>query len=150
VRKPSIVFMRGNTLMVYANDDTWWSWDREWVKMDIAPMPQPEPVKKPPAVVEPATLNVVEFLTFWDVYQHKVARSNAEKAWDKLCIGDKQKAMAAVSAYVNRTTTDPHDGTRRPMRAHAATWLNAKRWEDECVPAGAPLACYEDDGEDVL
>lgn len=148
MRKPIFALEWMNCLTVYTNDDKWYRWvDKEWLELDkLAALPQPEPVKKPAALLETSTINVVEFLTFWDAYQHKVARSNAEKAWNKLCVGDKMKAMAAVATYVERTTTDPHDGTRRPLRAHAATWLNARRWEDEIDEE-----CHHDEKpEDVL
>jgi hypothetical protein len=133
VRKPIFGIEFRNLLLVYTNDEKWMKWENsQWHELDIAALPQPEPVKKERAApAHEADIGEQEWDTFWSAYGHKVAKQNAEKAWRKLSFGDKQRAILAVASYVERTTTDPHDGTRRPLRAHAATWLNSKRWEDE-------------------
>lgn len=74
-----------------------------------------------------------DFDDFWAVYPKRVAKEAARKAFSK--------ALATASPV------DIIDGARRyrddPKRkddytAHAATWLNACRWEDE--PAKAPVS----------
>ena len=69
----------------------------------------------------------------WAAYGHKVGKASAQKAWRRLKPVEKDLAMAAVGAYVARTDPNGADGKR--FRAHLATWLNGRRWEDEEVAA---------------
>jgi uncharacterized protein YdaU (DUF1376 family) len=66
------------------------------------------------------------FDTFWKQYPRKVAKPNALKAWLKLKPDDDltRKIISAISTQ-NLATRDEQ------FIPHAATWLNAQRWEDE-------------------
>lgn len=70
------------------------------------------------------------FERFWTVYPRKVAKQNAEKAWNKLN-PDETLAQQIITA-VERFRLDPQwtkdNGQFIP---HAATFLNGRRWEDE-------------------
>jgi len=82
------------------------------------------------------------FEILWAMYQHKVSKSAAQRAWKKIKPVDRKMAMAAVGKYVKRT--DP-TGQSAPYRAHLATWLNGRRWEDElpnihCGDCHSPVA----------
>lgn len=70
------------------------------------------------------------FERFWTVYPRKVAKQNAEKAWNKLN-PDETLAQQIITA-VERFRLDPQwtkdNGRYVP---HAATFLNGRRWEDE-------------------
>lgn len=70
------------------------------------------------------------FEQFWMVYPRKVAKQNAEKAWNKLN-PDETLAQQIITA-VERFRLDPQwlkdNGQFIP---HAATFLNGRRWEDE-------------------
>lgn len=68
-----------------------------------------------------------DFEAFWQAYRYAKSKKTARKAWQRLTQSDRQKAMDAVGKYVAKTYTDG----RYPSRAHAATWLNQARWEDE-------------------
>lgn len=75
------------------------------------------------------------FKIIWEMYKHKVSKTAAQRAWSKLTPADRKLAIAGVDKYVKRT--DPA-GQSAPYRAHLATWLNGRRWEDELphMPGG--------------
>ena len=82
-----------------------------------------------------STLDLFE--AFWSSYPRKVAKATARKAWAKHIKTSAlaQKVISALKrqiAYYDWPTTG--DQTHVP---HAATWLNAERWEDE-LPAMSP------------
>ncbi len=64
------------------------------------------------------------FTEFWNLYPRKVAKKEAEKAWNKLDQDRRQKAIEALPAHCKRWD-DPQ------YIPHAATWLNGERFEDE-------------------
>ena len=71
------------------------------------------------------------FLEFWKHYPRKVAKGPAFDAWRKQV--DEEDAFmprAVIDDVQKRTRLRfwPADKTKVP---HAATWLNARRWEDE-------------------
>lgn len=75
-----------------------------------------------------------EFDRFWMIYPRKEAKGAARKAWDKAL--DKTDAARLITAA---------DSYRARMRneeprfvAHASTWLNQERWDDQ--PATRPQA----------
>lgn len=65
--------------------------------------------------------------TFWALYPRRVARRDAEKAWSRMSLGDREAALTALPDWL------------RVWRArgeieyvpYPATWLNGARWEDE-------------------
>ncbi len=71
------------------------------------------------------------FEEFWKAYPRKVSKAPAFKAWQKNI--DEQDAFQprqVISDIEKRTRMKywPFDQTKIP---HAATWINAHRWEDE-------------------
>jgi hypothetical protein len=73
-----------------------------------------------------------EFDTFWSAYPRKAGKGAAKTAWTKAV----SKASAAhIIAAAERYRDDPNreDG----FTAHAATWLNGERWDDDPLPSRA-------------
>lgn len=84
----------------------------------------PKPKKTPPD--DPA------WDQFWAAYPRKTAKIDARKAWDKLSPdADTLKViLEALEAQKKSPQWTKEGGQFIP---HPATWLNAKRWEDEIV-----------------
>lgn len=80
----------------------------------------------------------MDFAAFWSLWPRKVSKKDAERAWAKLKVRQRQAAIEAVPTHVqfwNATRAADH------FIPHAATWLNGARWEDEIViPAHRPAA----------
>lgn len=71
-----------------------------------------------------------DFGTFWAAYPRHEKRAEAVKAWEKAV---KRADPAAIVAGAVRYLQDPN---RDPaFTAHASSWLNGDRWEDEPLPA---------------
>jgi hypothetical protein len=70
------------------------------------------------------------FEAFWSGYPKKKSRSDAEKAWRKLAPSPEltQRIMDAIAAQRNSLDWLKEAGKYIP---YPASWLNAKRWEDE-------------------
>jgi hypothetical protein len=70
------------------------------------------------------------FEAFWFSYPKKKSRSTAEKVWRKLAPSPEltQRILDAVAAQRNSPQWLKDGGQFIP---YAATWLNARRWEDE-------------------
>lgn len=64
------------------------------------------------------------FDEFWEIYAHKIDRKKAVAAWRKaLKLSSAGEIIAAAKRYAS---------TRNPnFIAHASTWLNGERWNDE-------------------
>ena len=79
-------------------------------------------VRNPTA--KPKRIKPTTFLEFWAAYPLKVAKEPAEKAYIKaLTITDHATIMKGLRYYcLNKEEFAAF--------AHAATWLNARRWED--------------------
>jgi hypothetical protein len=70
-----------------------------------------------------------EFDVFWKAYPIKVGKAAAHKAWVKAI---KVETADVIIAGAIRYADDPN---RHPsFTAHAATWLNAHRWNDSALP----------------
>ena len=70
------------------------------------------------------------FDAFWNSYPRKQGKGAARKAWVKaLTKSDPDTITAAALSYRN----DPN--REDAFTAHAATWLNDERWDDEPLPA---------------
>lgn len=65
-----------------------------------------------------------EFEFFWESYDKRVGRKNAESAWKKLTKAEQRMALSRVKDYVASTPTVKY-------RKNPATWLNASGWEDQ-------------------
>lgn len=70
------------------------------------------------------------FVAFWNAYPRHVAKENARKAWAKLKADD-ELLKTILGALEAQKASDQwtKDGGR--FIPHPATWLNARRWEDE-------------------
>ena len=81
---------------------------------------------------------VPTFDNFWSVYPKRVARKDAEKAWDRL------SAEERVAAFVGAVTWLPIWRTMDVAYIpHPATWIHGERWNDE-LPAAVVVsaACH--------
>jgi len=67
-----------------------------------------------------------QFEIFWKSYPKKTAKESAKKAWLKIKPND--ELIAKITKAVKDQKLSDREQQFIP---HAATWLNAKRWEDE-------------------
>ena len=67
-----------------------------------------------------------QFEMFWKSYPKKTAKESAKKAWLKIKPND--ELIAKITKAVKDQKLSDREQQFIP---HAATWLNAKRWEDE-------------------
>ena len=70
------------------------------------------------------------FDEFWKAYPKKVAKTAAQKAWDKLKPDRslQETILQAVNTAKNSRSWTKDNGQYIP---HPASWLNGRRWEDE-------------------
>lgn len=98
----------------------------------------------PPAVADSGP---TRFDEFWDTYAYKLKRVDAEKAWSKAVRKtDPDRIIAAAAAYVASLAAR---GDKAPDQAHAASWLNGERWDDE-LPTNVHQLRTDDQGRQVL
>lgn len=79
------------------------------------------------------------FEVFWLAYPKKKAKGTAERAWRKLSPSPDllQRILVAISVQRNSADWVKEYGRYVP---HPATWLNAKRWQDEeAIVAPGPI-----------
>lgn len=77
------------------------------------------------------------FEVWWRGYPRKVSKADAEKAWLKVDPNpDLQATLTKAVAAQCQWDTWKRDGGR--YIPHAATWLNARRWEDEADAVAGP------------
>lgn len=69
------------------------------------------------------------FEEFWSVYPSRKAKGHALKAWEKLTASERPLCLPAIQAQVKAHHFRGRDG--QDFTPHPATWLNARRWEDE-------------------
>lgn len=74
------------------------------------------------------------FAMFWAAYPNKKAKGSAEKVWAKLK-PDHQLAETIISAVQKHKLSADWTKDEGQYIPHPATWLNAKRWEDEVTAA---------------
>ncbi len=79
-----------------------------------------------PTTVLAKTLEAEFEETFWPAYPRKKAKANALKAFIK---ARKTTSLETILDGARRYAAQPFEDDR--FIAHAATWLNGKRWEDE-------------------
>lgn len=75
------------------------------------------------------------FNRFWQAYPRKRGKGQAEKAWCNLQPSPNETLLETMLAALAcaRDSPDWHkDGGQ--FIPHPATWLNGKRWEDDCAP----------------
>lgn len=105
--------------------------------------PESEPAETAPRAAKGSKLKLhpaemgAAFAEFWPVYPRRVARGAAEQAYSKAVKGGATPAAILLGCrrfaeQVARDRTDPQ------YIPHAATWLNAKRWDDEIEAAALP------------
>lgn len=91
-----------------------------------------------------AELPPESFGAFWNSYPRKVAKGAAERAFAKIApdaelLARMLAAVAAMERSYRADRTHWRDGVLDPSYLpHPATWLNARRWEDE-APAAGPV-----------
>jgi hypothetical protein len=80
---------------------------------------------------------IAGFDAFWQIYPRHEARDAALKAWIKLAADESLQAriLAAVEAQKANGQWSKDNGKYIP---HPASWLNARRWEDEVKPDHDP------------
>lgn len=66
----------------------------------------------------------LSFESFWSAYNHKVKKVASEKAWERLGKKDRMAALAGIKPY------DGYLGRKGIAKAHPATYLNQRYWED--------------------
>lgn len=71
------------------------------------------------------------FAEFWEAYPRKKAKQAAEKAWRKL--KPDARLQAEIRAGLERYRASVQRSDPQHI-AHAASWLNGRRWEDEPDP----------------
>ena len=80
--------------------------------------------------------NSSSFHEFWKAYPRKEAKGNAEKAWKKIDISLLSVILEAIERQKATTQWQEANGKFIPL---PASWLNARRWEDEIEsPAALP------------
>lgn len=70
------------------------------------------------------------FDEFWKIYPRKDAKGQARKAFEKAI------KKISVDQIIEAVKLWPFEASLKPngdFRPYAATWLNAERWEDQCV-----------------
>ena len=70
------------------------------------------------------------FEQFWQQYPKKVGKLTAKRSWEKLSLENQQKALEAIVEHRKYWSAK---GTDWEYIAHASTWLNQERFEDELV-----------------
>ena len=106
---------------------------KEPVKGGLSPPDDPtHPLPSLP-LPSPSIPSAASFAEFWKAYPKKVAKGAAERAWPKA----REHAVAILADLASRRWDDPK------FIPHPATYLNARRWEDE-RPATATAASPAD------
>ena len=73
-----------------------------------------------------------QFDEFWSFYPRKAAKQAAKKAWVKTV---KSVEPNILIEGAKRYSTDPNRADE--FTAHASTWINDGRWEDEPLPSSS-------------
>ena len=81
--------------------------------------------------------NTYTFSKFWEAYPNKKAKGNAEKAWLKLKVDQTLLDIILTAIEQHKQSKEwTADGGR--YIPHPASWLNARRWEDEISKQAEP------------
>lgn len=73
------------------------------------------------------------FDEFWKLYPRREAKADAIKAWRKIKPEEVEPILTAVPKHASSVSWLKNDGQYIPL---PASWLNARRWEDEGVKLG--------------
>lgn len=73
------------------------------------------------------------FDLFWTDYPNKVNKKRAAKAWGRLSKSDQDAAHKSLDRFIASLP----DFQKNPLKLHASTYLNDRRWEDELNPEPA-------------
>jgi len=84
------------------------------------------------------------FTAFWTAYPRKVAKKDAEKAWEKLAPSPPLQETIIDAIEQQMMTQQWADG----FIPYPATWLRGARWEDEIRPDELVPAAYRPYGCD--
>lgn len=95
-----------------------------------SPKPSIEPSLEPPFDIDRHRFAINYFDQFWAVYPRKAAKQAAFAAFKKAC---QREEPLTIIAGARRYADDPN--REDAFTAHAATWLNQGRWEDDPLPA---------------
>src|SRR5262249_36418964 len=104
------------------------------------------------------------FARFWSAYPKHVAKEAARRAYDKAIKrgADPEVIIAGAQRYAVAERARIGRGEARKYPAHAATWLNGRRWEDpppdglvldqdgNAVAIQQPPPQYSDGGDPVM
>lgn len=82
--------------------------------------------KQPPRSSSPEVRE--SFDKFWSIYPRKVAKLTAEKAWFKL--NPDAELADHITTQLKKHIQSWHNNSSKFI-PHPATWLNARRWEDQ-------------------
>ena len=67
----------------------------------------------------------LSFDAFWNAYDYKVGKKEAEAAWKKISMPNKVKALQAITAY------DKFWKYKKIGKAYPSTYLNDERFNDD-------------------
>lgn len=73
------------------------------------------------------------FAAFWNIYNYRTNKARAISAFNKLPFKDIPLVLDHCKLYVSETALKSDKDKNKPFRAHASTYLNNKRWEDEII-----------------
>lgn len=68
------------------------------------------------------------FILFWELYNNKVGRSEAEKAWKKLSFKEATECIEKTPKWIEHLSKD--QWRKKP---YPSTYINQKRWQDEII-----------------
>lgn len=68
--------------------------------------------------------NIIEFDTFWELYDYKKDRKKCETKWNKINLETQQKIIDYLPSYIESTPD-------KKFRKHPATFLNNESWNNE-------------------
>jgi len=74
----------------------------------------------------------IRFADFWSAYPKKVAKAEAEKAFNKIKIDD-TLLTTILTAVEKQKQTEAWQKDKGQFIPYPATWLNQHRWEDEVI-----------------
>lgn len=95
-------------------------------------------VTSPLALVEQPPADPDPFDAFWSAYPRKLAKPTARKAWTKATKKATPEEITAAARLYARSVA----GKDPTYVAHAATWLNAERWNDAETAMAPPKDRY--------
>lgn len=109
-----------------------------------APAPAPALKENTVTVIEPTKKRTKHadglpgFDAFWAAYPRKVAKPAAHRAWASIA-PDELLARRITRAVTDHIAAWRDRGTELEYIPHPATWLNARRWEDELTTTTATM-----------